>query len=167
VLALAACGGSQEDAPPSSDAGATIEDLWRAPGEDVGITPGTFDHRPGVVRFSFLVIRNNGRPVYRPRARLWVAEDREAAPFARTSARLEPVGVPGGYEDDHGVTHLYVAHVRLDRPGAYWVLAEPIGGRRIQALGNLEVTNDSTAPAVGSKAFPSHTPTLESAGGNV
>jgi hypothetical protein len=168
VLALAACGGSQDDAPRSLEGeGATIEELWRAPGEDVGITPGTFDHRPGLVRFSFLVIRNNGQPVFRPRARIWVAEDREAAPFARTAARLEPVGVPGGYEDDHGVTHLYVAHVRLARPGTYWVLAEPVGGRPIQALGNLEVDNSSSAPAVGSKAYPSHTPTLQSTAGNV
>ena len=168
VFALAACGGSEEDAPSSSEDGAvTIEQLWHAPGEDVGIIPGTFDHRPGVIRFSFLVIRNNGQPVFRPRARFWVAEDREAAPFARTSARLEPVGVPGGYEDDHGVTHLYVARVRLDRPGTYWVLAEPVGGRRIQALGNLEVKAESAAPAVGSKAFPSRTPTLQSEIGDV
>jgi len=46
-------------------------------------------------------------------------------------------------------------------------LAEPVGGRRIQALGNLEVEADPDAPAVGSKAFPSRTPTLESENGNV
>ena len=122
--------------------------------------PGTFDHEPGLVRFSFLVIRGNGQPVFRPKARVWVARDRDAAPFARTSARLEPVGVPGGYEDDHGVSHLYVAHVRLDRPGTYWVLAEPVGGRRVQAIGNLEVKSEPDAPAIGSKAYPSRTPTL-------
>jgi hypothetical protein len=169
-LLVAACGGdgSNEGRTPSNEGNAaSIEELWRAPGEDVGIIPGTFDHAPGLVRFSFLVIRNNGRPVFRPQARFWVARDREAAPFAQTSARLEPVGVPGGYEDDHGVTHLYVAHVRLDRSGTYWVLAEPVGGRRIQALGNLEVRGDSPAPALGSKAFPSRTPTLESEDGNV
>lgn len=128
----------------------------------MAITPGTFDHGTGVVRFSFLVIRENGQPVFRPKARVWIARDREAVPFAHTSARLEPVGVPGGYEDDHGVTHLYVAHVRLDRPGTYWVLAEPVGGVRIQALGNLEVREETSAPAIGAKAFPSRTPTLES-----
>jgi hypothetical protein len=168
ILALAGCGGSDETASPSKEGnGVSIEELWHAPGEDVGITPGTFDHGPGLVRFSFLVIRSNGQPVYRPKARLWVARDREAAPFARTTARLEPVGVPGGYEDDHGVTNLYVAHVRLDRPGTYWVLAEPVGGLRIQALGNLEVEDEPAAPAVGEKAFPSRTPTLDSADGDV
>jgi hypothetical protein len=162
LFTLAACGGSDDASTPSNEGnGVTLEQLWRAPGEDVGITPGTFGHGTGVVRFSFLVIRNNGQPVYRPKARFWIARDREAAPFARTSARLEPVGVPGGYEDDHGVTHLYVAHVRLDRPGTYWVLAEPVGGRRIQALGNLEVEADPDGPDIGSKAFPSRTPTLE------
>jgi hypothetical protein len=168
VLALAACGGSDEAAPPSNEGnGVTIEELWRSPGEDVGITPGTFDHSTGLVRFSFLVIRNNGQPVFRPKARVWVARDREDPPFARTSAHLEPVGVPGGYEDDHGVTHLYVAQIRLEQPGTYWVLAEPVGGRRIQALGNLEVEAEPDAPAVGSKAFPSRTPTLDSENGNV
>lgn len=167
LFALAACGGSDERSTPSNEGnGVTLDQLWRAPGEDVGITPGTFDHGTGLVRFSFLVIRNNGRAVYRPKARFWIATDRDTPPFARTSARLEPVGVPGGYKDDHGVTHLYVAHVRLDRPGTYWVLAEPVGGMRIQALGNLEVEADPDAPEVGSKAFPSRTPTLES-GGNV
>jgi hypothetical protein len=168
VVALAACGGSEEPSPPSNEGnGVTIEELWRAPGEDVGITPGTFDHGPGLVRFSFLVIRNNGQPVFRPKARFWIARDKEALPFARTTARLEPVGVPGGYEDDHGVTDLYVAHIRLDRPGTYWVLAEPIGGLRIQALGNLEVEEDPASPEIGDKAYPSRTPTLDSEDGNV
>jgi hypothetical protein len=162
LFTLTACGGSDEASTPSNEGnGITLDQLWRAPGEDVGITPGTFDHATGLVRYSFLVIRNNGQPVYRPKARFWIATDREAAPFARTSARLEPVGVPGGYEDDHGVTHLYVAHVQLDRPGTYWVLAEPVGGRRVQALGNLEVEAHPDAPEIGSKAFPSQTPTLE------
>jgi hypothetical protein len=162
VLVLAACGGSDQAEPPSNEGtGTTIQNLWKAPGEDVAITPGTFDHGTGLVRFSFLVIRSNGQPVFRPKARFWIARDREAAPFASTSARLEPVGVPGGYEDDHGVTHLYVAHVRVDRPGTYWVLAEPVGGLRIQALGNLEVEADTAAPGVGAKAYPSRTPTVE------
>jgi hypothetical protein len=162
LFLLTACGGSDESSTPSTEGkGVTLQDLWQAPGEDVGIIPGTFDHAPGVVRFSFLVIRNNGQPVYRPKARFWISRNREEAPFGRTTARLESVGVPGGYEDDHGVTHLYVAHVRVDRPGKYWVLAEPVGGARIQALGNLEVTDDSDVPAVGSKAYPSRTPTLE------
>lgn len=159
---LAACGGSEQAEPPSNEGtGTTIQNLWKAPGEDVAITPGTFGHGTGLVRFSFLIIRNNGQPVFRPKARFWIARDREAAPFATTSARLEPVGVPGGYEDDHGVTHLYVAHVRVDRPGTYWVLAEPVGGLRIQALGNLEVEADTAAPGVGAKAYPSRTPTVE------
>jgi hypothetical protein len=169
LFVLAACGGgSDDDGRPSNEGtGATLDELWRAPGEDIGITPGTFDHAPGLVRFSFLIIRENGQPVFRPKARFWVARDRESPPFARTSAHLEPVGVPGGYEDDHGVTHLYVAHVRVERPGKYWVLAEPVGGRPIQALGNLEVTEESDVPRVGDKAFPSRTPTLESEGGNI
>ena len=97
LLLLTACGGSDEPSTPSSEGnGVTLEDLWHAPGEDVGIIPGTFDHATGLVRFSFLVIRNNGQPVYRPKARFWIATDRKEAPFERTTARLESVGVPGG-----------------------------------------------------------------------
>jgi len=43
------------------------------------------------------------------------------------------------------------------------VLAEPIGGEPIQALGNVMVRAKTLSPMVGSKAFPSDTPTLASA----
>ncbi len=105
------------------------------------------------------MLDGTGRPVDRPRARVWIAEAQDGVPFLETSARLEAVGVPGGYEDDHGVTHLYVANARIASAGTFWMLAEPVGGR-IQALGNLVVKDESAAPAVGSKAFPSKTPTL-------
>ena len=52
-----------------------------------------------------------------------------------TTARLEPVGVPGG--DDAGVGGIYVARVELPSAGTYWFLAEPVGGRKVQALGNV------------------------------
>ncbi len=47
------------------------------------------------------------------------------------------------------------------------MLAEPVGGRRIQALGNLVVSKESVAPGVGDAAPASETPTLESTGGHV
>lgn len=127
---------------------------------------GTSEHAPGTARVSFLIVTRDGKPVARPRARIWVATALDAQPFARATARLEPIGVPGGYEDDFGVTHLYVTHLRLPRPSTYWLVAEPIGGSKIQGLGNVVVQARSATPAVGARALPSRTPTLADVGGD-
>ncbi len=161
LLVAAGCGskesGEGEGAAPRAG---TLEALLLARGEDVALIPGTSDYALGTVRVSFLVVRCDGRAVLRPRARIWLARARDARPFVRTTARLEPVGVPGAGDSDD-VSHLYVTRVRV----AYWLLAEPQGGRPIQGLGNLVVKTRSAAPAIGSKAFPSATPTIRSAGG--
>jgi hypothetical protein len=139
----------------------TLEALWRQPGEDVGLVNGTADFAPGEVRLSFLVVDREGRAIARPRARVWVARGLRARPFEETQAALEDIGVPGSSSPAAGdVTKLYVARLRLERPGTYWVLAEPVGGRPIQALGNVVVRERSHSPAVGSRAPRSNTPTL-------
>jgi hypothetical protein len=154
ALVAAGCG---------SSGGTTLETLWQRPGENVGLVPGTSDYATGSIRVSFLVIGNDGRPVNRPEARLWVARSREAKPFASATASLEPVGVPGAAADAADVTHLYVGRVQLSKPGRYWLLAEPVGGKPIQALGSLDVRTRSHSPAVGSRAYASRTPTLADA----
>src|SRR5439155_11528382 len=63
------------------------------------------------------------------------------------------------------IPHVYVAHLRITTPGAWWVRARP-DGVKIGAVGNLVVRPRSATPAVGSKAYPSRTPTLASAHGN-
>ena len=162
--ALAAgCGSSsngEEEPQPGS-----LEALWRAPGEDVAYIPGTKDFGPGRVRVSFLVVDGEGRVVTRPTARVWIARALEAEPFAETVARAEPIGV----ENSHGADadEIFVAHLDLEEPGKYWVLAEPVGGRRIQALGNVVVAERPQAPAVGDRAIPSRTPTVRSTSGDV
>ncbi len=94
---------------------------------------------PGRVRLPFLVIANDGRPVERPTARVWVARQRDEKPFAATTARLEPIGVPGrSGPAAGGVTRIYVARFRIPRPGRYWLVAEPAGAR-IQALSAFDV----------------------------
>ena len=162
VALAGGCGSSGDEGGSSPTAGAgTIENLWRKPGPDVGLVNGTSDFAPGDVRFSFLVVDGEGRVVSRPRARVWVASALRAKPFAQTSATLEDVGVPGVSEPAAGdVTKLYVARLRLSRPGKYWVLAEPVGGRPIQALGNVVVAPRAKSPGVGSQAPRSRTPTL-------
>lgn len=165
-LLLVSCGGSDEQqrADEEPRPGATLEDLWRAPGEDVAVIPGTENHEPGDVRVSFLVVDRRGAVVALPTARVWVSEGLDEAPFLETEAKLERIGVPGGDEAD--ATHIYVASLRLPRPGSYWLLAEPVGGAEpVQALGNVVVSKSDSPPDVGDAAFASETPTLASAGG--
>jgi hypothetical protein len=160
LLVVAGCGGSSSGSPDraQSERG-TIEALWRAPGEDVGLIQGTSDYAPGAIRVSFLVVRNDGRAVARPRARVWVAAAKNAKPFVTGTATLEPVGLPGE-GGAAGVQSLYVTTVKVPRPGRFWLLAEPVGGRPIQGLGTLDIKRKTAAPAVGAKAPPSRTPTL-------
>src|ERR687892_2929857 len=168
LLLGTACGGSSDGSTATETVpggGRTLEELWRAPGDDVAVVAGTANHEPGEVRFSFLVIDAEGKVVTLPTARVWVARELEAKPFLESTAKLERIGIPGGAEADS--THIYVARVRLPQPGTYWMLAEPEGGsRKVQALGNVVVAKDDPEPGPGDPAPASETPTLASAGGD-
>jgi len=162
------CGGSggssaAETAPTAT--GETLEALWRAPGADLAVVPGTSDYAVGRNRVSFLIVDKQSRLVERPTARVWIAHGLKERPFAKTTARLEPIGVPGG--DDAGVGGIFVAKVEAPTAGTYWFLAEPVGGRKVQALGTIVVRRRSKAPAVGDRALPSRTPTLASTHGKL
>jgi hypothetical protein len=165
ALCLAACfiaagcgGSSSAQEEPNAP---TLEELWRAPGEDVAIVPGTADFGPGDVRFTFLVIDGQGRVVTRPTAKLWLARGLKSTPFARTTAASESIGV--GKSEPGEPTEVFVAHLQLKKPGTYWLLAEPVGGRKIQAVGNVVVKSETAAPDVGASAIASNTPTLDDA----
>lgn len=164
-LLLAGCGGSGGNSTTLADPGEgmTLEELWRAPGEDVAVISGTANHEPGDVRVSFLVVDAEGQVVSLPTARVWVADDLKAAPFLESSAKLERIGVPGG--DVADASHIYVARLRLPRPGKYWLLAEPEGGAiKVQALGNVVVVKKDSALDIGDPAVASKTPTIASTG---
>jgi hypothetical protein len=166
LLGTASCGGSGEDSGSAEPGGGkTLEQLWRAPGDDVAVVPGTANHEPGEVRFSFLVVDAEGQVVTLPTARLWVARELEAKPFLESSAKLERIGIPGGAEADS--TPISVDRVRLREPGTYWIMAQPEGGSEdVQALGNVVVSTDEPEPGPGDPAPMSETPTLASAGGD-
>jgi hypothetical protein len=167
LFVLPACGGSDDGGAasgPASVAGDTLEELWRAPGDDVAITPGTKTFVPGDVRVSFIVVDSEGRVALAPTAKVLVARGLDQPPFAETTARLERIGVPGGRSA--ASTHIYVTHLDLTEPGKYWIMAEPEGGPKVQALGNV-VVGSSRVPGVGERPPASKTPTLASAGGNV
>ena len=152
VLLATGCGSGS--ANHSSDVPGTLGALSRAPGlKTVAITPGDGDFSPGPVRFSFLVVADDGRLVQKPKAQVWIARGLEQKPYGRTTARLESVGVPGTSETSD-VPSIYVAHLRAPSPGTYWVLAKPQGAT-IAGLGNLVVRPRAYSPAVGAKAPPS------------
>jgi hypothetical protein len=153
---LAGCG----SASPSS--GGTLSALMKRPGPNIPVIAGAADFQPGVIRFPFLVLRNDLRPVDRRTARVWLATGRGRKPFAQTTAQLESIGVPG---KSAATARIYVAHLPIPRPGRYWIVVEPAGAR-IQALGSFDVAARSSSPAVGARAPRSDTPTLASTGGD-
>lgn len=162
VLGLAACSiaagcGGSSSAQEEPDA-STLEALWHAPGEDVAVVPGAADFGPGDVRYPFLVVDGQGRVVTRPTARIWLARGLKSKPFAETTAKSESIGV--GKTEPGEPTDIFVAHLKLPEPGTYWLLAEPVGGRKIQAVGTVVVKPETTAPDVGAKAIASKSPTL-------
>lgn len=163
-LVLAGCGGEAASPQKGSRERPTLEALWRAPGDDVAVIAGTQTHVPGTVRVSFLVLDAEGAPVLIPTARVFVSRGLEDEPFLETTAQLERVGVPGLSDAD--ATHIYVARLALPEPGTYWLLAEPEGGKPVQALGTVVVSADDPVPDVGEAAPRSQTPTLASVGGD-
>ncbi|MBA3716739.1 MAG: hypothetical protein H0W87_00740 [Actinobacteria bacterium] len=167
LLLTSGCAASKtvpEKVAPQHGASSSLRALAKGPGHEVALVAGASDFTTGEVRYPFLVVDDNGGSVARPHARVWLARGLDQKPFERRTAVLEQVGVPGRGHGD--VSHLYVVHLRVATPGKYWVLAKPDGGRPIQGLGNLIVRRSSFSPAIGSKAFPSQTPTLESVHGD-
>lgn len=167
AFALAGCSGGagesvepQPAAPPGS-----LGALWSGPGEAVTAVAGTSDHGVGSNRISFLAVTGASELVERPTAEVWLAWGRNEKPFATTTARLEPVGVPGGLTAD--AQHIYVFTVDVDRPGVLWYLAQPDGGTPIQVLGTVKIARRTTAPTIGDNAVETATPTLRSTGGDI
>lgn len=161
----AGCGSSPDHSERGAPTPGSLDALWQQSGQSVLLIPGTSDYSPGELRISFLVVDSRGRVVAPPRAHVWIARARNAKPFAQASARLEPVGVPGVSDED--VKALYVVRLHVPTPGTYYLLARPIGRIRIGGLRELLVKSRSASPSVGARAYPSHTPTLESTGGKL
>ena len=168
-LYLSGCGsgsGSETSTSSAAPPAGSLEALWRSGTTQAGIVPGSSDYQPGLNRVSFLVVDSHGKVVSTETAAVLVSTGLRARPFVRTVARSEPIGVPGG--DSAGIGSIYVAHVRLPKPGKYWMLVQPGGAAEgTTALGNLLVPAAPDAPAVGAQAIASHTPTLASTHGNL
>jgi hypothetical protein len=167
-MIAAGCGGSARHTATTSTtpASGSAASILARPGPTVDVVPGTEDYAPGPVRFSFLLIDNQGAPVDRPDVRVSVATSARARPFAVTGAALEPVGVPGADVDGGDITELYVSHFQVPRAGTYTLGFEALGAKPAQAAFSIKVRAHPRAPAVGSKAIASRTPTIASTHGN-
>jgi hypothetical protein len=164
ALLLAGCGGGGGNT--EAKAGALASVLAR-PGPDVALVQGTSDYAVGELRVTFLVIDRQARLISRPRARVLVGRSLDSEPLVATVARLEPIGIPGRSEAAvGGARSIYVARFHLENSGKYTIVAAP-DGASIQGVGNLQVAAHPTAPAVGSRAIPSRTPTLASTHGDL
>ena len=180
VALVAGCGGSDDSAgaeqPPVvvetvevvtdpanlAPAGSLRALLGETPGEDVALVFGTADFAVGENRVTFLVISSTGELVEAPRARVLVAEgDLNVAPTLEGSAENMPVGASeASLDDGFDAPTVWVTHLELARPGRYTLLVEP-EGTDVQAVGEIDVREQSAAPAPGAKAIPSDTPTLQ------
>ena len=130
VLALIAltvgCGSDKSTAKRGAPTPGSLEALWRNSGESVALIPGTSDYSPGELRVSFLVVNRRGRVIAPKRAQVWASRSLAAKPFARATARLEPIGVPG-VSSGADAAAIYVTHLRV--PGSREVLRPRATGR--------------------------------------
>jgi len=163
VLLLAGCGGSRG----SETTAGTLAAFLDEPVPEVAAVQGTSDYAVGELRVTFLVVDRQARLITRPRARVLVGRSLDAAPLLVTTARLEPIGIPGQSEAaTGGARSIFVARFTVAKPGTYTFVAQP-DGAAIQAVGNLKVAGHTIAPDVGDRAIPSRTPTLASTHGDL
>lgn len=134
----------------------------------VTVVPGTSDYAPGPIRVSFLLIDSQGGAAYPSNVRVRIAGAGGGSPFfASTKAVLEQVGVRGTGDAPGDITRLYVAHLRAPRAGNYTLTVESPGKTTLRGTLSILVRDRPLAPAVGSKAIPSQTPTIASTHGNL
>ena len=171
VLALG-CGSSGSrptTAAPALPPSPTLAQVIARPGEDSGLSAGTSDYAVGQVRVSFLLITNKAQAIYQPAARVWVGPALNRPASITTTARLEPIGIPGESQAAVGdVSRLYAVTFPIAKPGKYYLVAEPIGGSvHLQAVGEFVVRLRSLSPSLGSPAIRTPSPTLASTHGNL
>ena len=171
---LAGCGGQAKSPEPTSTSArsstappaGSLEALWRSAGGHASVIEGSSDYQPGRNRYSFLLVDGQGRVLSTPTAKVLVATGLTAKPYETAVAHSEPIGVPGGASA--GVGSIFVTHVSLPRVAKYWLLVSSTGsGKPNAGLANIVVAPKTNAPAVGTRAVSTDTPTLASTGGKL
>ena len=86
VLLTAGCGSSSSSPVVAHG---TLEAL--AQGQEqktIVLTPGDADFSPGPIRYSFLVVAQDGRLISKPTADVWISRGFKERPYQRSTARL-------------------------------------------------------------------------------
>ncbi|MEZ5102575.1 MAG: hypothetical protein R3C15_22815 [Thermoleophilia bacterium] len=160
--------GAPAEPPPA--AGSLQDRLDATPGPDLPLALGVGDLAVGESRLSFQLIDDQGEPIEAPAARVLVgrvdtlvgrvdASSISFRPTAEADAALVPLGRAA---DGVDAGSIYVATVPFAEAGAYWVLLEP-AGLDAQGYAVVEVAEAPRAPAVGTRAIASDTPTVADA----
>ena len=166
LTALAAgCGSSTSGSERGAPSPGSLEALWKQSGQQVALIPGTNDYAPGDLRISFLVVDDRGRLVAttaRPVLDRALAR-RQAVPANRCASRA---GRRGRRLDGRGrAVSLRRARARERAGNVLRAGSADRASRDRRRCANVVVRKHAASPAVGSRAYPSKTPTLASAHG--
>ena len=129
-LFLAGCGGSAKSGTPQYHIGQLV---CGASGGIAGgavafgeqhasVVAGSSDYQPGRNRVSFLVVDAQARVITTPTATVWVATGLTRRPY-RADDRAQRADRRAGWRHRRTSAPIFVTHVRLPRPGKYWVFA--------------------------------------------
>lgn len=168
---IAGCGGGDGGGVESPTTSTTAAEetftapTWAAPileepGAEGAAVLATSDFAVGTNRISFLLVRANSSLI-RARVADVYYKPRPGGPTARATARLLPIGVEESEAAVGEVREIYVAELRLPRPGKQWIVIEP-RGVAFQGFQVLDVKEKATAIAIGERAPESANPTTRS-----
>jgi hypothetical protein len=130
---------------------------------------------PGRNRFGFALIDAGNRQIGQLPVFLYISKGLDETARGPFPARYEPIEVKPQFQsqtsaqDEDAAHGVYVARVRFPSAGSYVVSAVTELDRKYVATSPVQVTVRSRAslPNVGSRAVSVHTPTVESAQGDV
>ena len=133
----------------------TLERSGVAPARTSRIIPGTHEYGLADVRISFLVVRPAGSDRRAAtRARLDRAQPQRGRRSRPRRRRSEPVGARDGRSGSADVSSIYVDALPVPKPGHYWIVAEPVGGR---AIGGARERRRRGVPARRPRSAPAPT----------
>ena len=189
-LAAGGCGGDDDTTAATTEATGAVErparaDFPRPSGRSMRVLIGKLPQgpelapsvallEPGRNRFGFALFDRGNRQIGGLEVALYVARGLDEAARGPYTAQWRKIEVEPEYrsqnsvEDPDSARSLYVRELDLPRQGSYVVAAvTKLNGRLVAALTQVAVDEDSRTPGPGDRAIRVHTPTVESAGGDV
>ncbi|MGH2963442.1 MAG: hypothetical protein ACRDL3_14820 [Solirubrobacterales bacterium] len=186
ALALAGCGGSDDDTDSSRPApeaasfpgadGLTLEQvLSEADSEGPVVSPAGQVFHEGDNRYAFGVFTTGREQIDDAEVALYVAEGANGEATGPFPARVESLETEPQYEsrttsdDPDSARTVYVADIPFDADGEWRIGALVRDGESLQAslVGSAVVGGFTDIPQVGDKAPSVHTPTADEVGGDL